>query len=155
MNIAFTFTALTAALVIGHSQAFAQSPPVQQSGGVTRSAGARFEALSSDQRVLLGELGFGALTLDAYYRILSSGNGPPNNLLGVDNVTREKLGVSFSEALPQLQKLTGRDIPAEAEKMVRAAIDKLGGLQSDRMKKWVELFTNIHMANLQKLQEVK
>lgn len=106
---------------------------------------------SYDQGELAGSLGFGAMTVDAYYeQCFSKGHRTDNNLKGIDKLLKEKWGISFSEKMQEEGPKSGRNYRDEAHKLVSFAIQKSGGCDSDGMKRWFRAFQDIHETNLKK-----
>jgi hypothetical protein len=59
----------------------------------------------SEQAELLGALGFGAMTIDAYYEMtLFHGYRTDDHLNGINKLAKEKWGVTFSELAQQEEK---------------------------------------------------
>jgi hypothetical protein len=109
----------------------------------------------SDQAELLGALGFGALTLDAYYELtVSGGLRTDNHLKGIDKLAKEKWGVTFSELAKKEEAKTGRNYREEAHTLVRTVIQKFGGADTPGVKKWASLFRDIHDSNLKKFHAI-
>jgi hypothetical protein len=107
--------------------------------------------LSSEDGELLGSLGFGAMTIDAYYELtLAKGFRTDNHLKGIDKLTMEKWGVTFSEIAKQSESRSGRNFREEAHAMVKAALQRFGGADTPGMKKWFSLFEELHNSNLEK-----
>ncbi len=102
---------------------------------------------------LVGQLGFGAMTIDAYYEICySRGHRTDNNLSGIERLVSAKWGVSYLEFSRHSEMMSGRNYRNEAHKLVHHAIQKNGGCATVGMQKWFEWFQRIHEANLTKFQ---
>jgi len=100
---------------------------------------------------LAGSLGFGAMTIDAYYEICySKGLRTDNNLNGINNLLKEKWNFTYSELATMQGKKTGRDYRQEAHTLVNTTIKKTDGCETTLMKKWLKDFRKIHENNLNK-----
>jgi len=109
------------------------------------------ETLTEEQGELLGQLGFGALTIDAYYEIcVAAGHRTDNHLNGINKLAEQRWGVSYSEVAKQTETETGRNFRDEAHKMIHTMVAKFGGRDTPAMKKWLEAFQTIHETNLKK-----
>jgi hypothetical protein len=90
-----------------------------------------------DKGMLIGELGFCAMTIDAYYEICySNGVRTDTNLNGIDKLTKQKWDRSFSAFMKQQDKRTGQNTRNEAHKLINYVIKKTGGCNSTGMEKW-------------------
>jgi hypothetical protein len=112
--------------------------------------------LSSGEGELLGALGFGAMTIDAYYDLtLAKGIRTDNHLKGIDNLAMKKWGVTYSEIAKYSESRSGRNFREEAHAMVKAALQRFGGADTPGMKKWFALFEELHNSNLEKFHSLK
>lgn len=103
---------------------------------------------------LAGSLGFGAMTLDAYYEIcFSKGMRTDNHLNGIDKLLKEKWGFSYTEIAIEEGKKEGRDYREEAHQLVNTARRKTGGCSTTGMEKWYREFQNLHEMNLIKFHD--
>jgi len=85
---------------------------------------------------LAGSLGFGAITIDAYYEICySKGIRTDNNLNGINKLLKEKWGFTYSEIAAEQEKQTGQDFRQEAHKLLNTVIKKTVGCNSVGMEK--------------------
>lgn len=105
---------------------------------------------------LVGELGFGAMTIDAYYEICySKGTRTDNHLKGINKLLKEKWGVTYSEIATKQEKQTGRNYRQEAHNLVNTVVKKTGGCNSVGMEQWFRKLEDIHENNLNKFHSVQ
>ncbi len=104
---------------------------------------------------LAGSLGFGAMTLDAYYEICyAQGFQADNNLNGINKILKQKWGISYSEIAKDQENKTGRNYREEARTLVNTASKETGGCGSAGMKAWFDDFSKMHEVNLEKFHSV-
>jgi hypothetical protein len=105
---------------------------------------------------LIGNLGFGAMLLDAYYEIcLANGYRTDNYLNGVNKLISKKIGVSFSEMAKEQEKQTGRNFRQEAHTMIKNAASELEGCKSVKMNNWLKLMEDEYHKNLSTFHKIK
>lgn len=105
---------------------------------------------------LAASLGFGAMTIDAYYdACFSNGYVLDNNLNGIDQLLKEKWGFSFSKKVEEQGLRAGRNYRNEAHVLVRTMLQKTGGCNSSGAKQWFRQFQGIHENNLRKFHNAK
>jgi hypothetical protein len=105
---------------------------------------------------LTGSLGFGAMTIDAYYEICySKGLRTDNNLKGINKLLKDEWGFTFTEVSTKEEERTGRNFRKEAHTLVHTARKKTGGCNSDGMEQWFRKFQEIHENNLSKFHSVQ
>jgi len=105
---------------------------------------------------IAGALGFGAMTLDAYYEICySNGTRTDNHLNGINKLLKDKWNLAYSEIVVEQEKLSGRDFRKEAHTLVGAVVKKNGSCKSEGMKQWFRKLQEIHENNLWKLNSAE
>lgn len=105
---------------------------------------------------LAGSLGFGAMTIDAYYEICySKGLRTDNHLKGIDKLLKTKWHFTYTELAASQGKRSGRDYRQEAHTLVNTAVTKTGGCETIGMKKWFKDFEKIHENNLNKFHSAQ
>lgn len=122
-----------------------------------------FPAISSSLQLedyekgeLAGGLGFGAMTMDAYYEICySNGTRTDNHLNGINKLLKDKWNLTYSEIAAEQEKLTGRNYRQEAHTLVEAVVKKVGSCKSEGMKQWFMKFQEIHENNLRKFNSAE
>lgn len=105
---------------------------------------------------LAGSLGFGAMTIDAYYEICyARGVRTDNNLTGVNNLLKNKWGFTFSEIAEDQERDSGRNYRQEAHNLVKTASERTGGCGTAGMEQWFREFQALHESNLTKFHSVQ
>ncbi len=105
---------------------------------------------------IAGELGFGAMTIDAYYEICySKGTRTDSYLKGINKLLKEKWGFTYSEIATKQEKRNGQNYRQEAHELVNTVVKKTGGCNSVGMEKWFRKFEDIHENNLNKFHSVQ
>jgi hypothetical protein len=98
---------------------------------------------------LAGSLGFGAMTIDAYYEICyARGVRTDNNLAGINTLLKNKWGFTFSELAEEQERNSGRNYREEAHNLVRTALTRAGGCGTTGMEQWFREFQGLHENNL-------
>lgn len=111
---------------------------------------------SYEKGQLAGSLGFGAMTIDAYYEICyARGLRTDNNLAGINNLLKNKWGFTFSEIAEEQERHTGRNYRQEAHDLVRTALTRTGGCEATGMDKWFREFQDLHENNLAKFHSAQ
>lgn len=105
---------------------------------------------------LAGQLGFGAMTIDAYYEVCySNGTRTDNHLEGINKLLKDEWGFTFTEKATEQEERTGRDYRKEAHSLVNTVSQKTGGCQTDGMKQWFRKFQGLHEKNLTKFHSAR
>lgn len=105
---------------------------------------------------LAGSLGFGAMTMDAYYEICTSqGTRLDNYLNGINKLLKMKWGFTFSEIAKKQEELTGRDFRQEAHKLVNTMKQKFGGCNTSGMNQWFRTIQDLYKKKLNKFHSVQ
>ncbi len=98
---------------------------------------------------LAGALGFGAMTIDAYYEIcFAKGKRVDNHLKGIDKLLKNKWGFTSTEIAKEQEEWTGRNFRQEAHNLVNTVLKSTGGCNTDEMQQWYRKVQDIHEDNL-------
>lgn len=95
------------------------------------------------------------MVIDVYYaKCLGGGVKTDNHLRGIDRLLSKKWGVTYTEAIEEQQRRSGREIREEAARLVDYAIHKTGGCGSVGMKEWFRVIEGAHDENLNQFHAV-
>lgn len=130
---------------------WSRNSPIKQSNETHKNSPVLKTLNSYEKGELAGGLGFGAMTLDAYYEICySNGVRTDNNLNGINKLIKMKWDIEYLEIVARQKKHTGRNYRQEAHNLVNTAVKKTGGCNTPEMKRWFKEFQNTHENSLSK-----
>jgi len=98
---------------------------------------------------LAGKLGFGAMTIDAYYEIcVSNGFRTDNRLNGIAALLDAKWNLDLMLLFEEERDFSGRNFRQEAHNLVNSVAQRTGGCDTFEMKIWLSEFVELHEGDL-------